>query len=70
MPDHPHLSLSNPPKSSVAYPMGIPKGKSAVRIHRELFHERRKTGLPIRAAGYCVSTVRRDEARMRQCIRE
>jgi putative transposase len=70
MPDRVHLCLSIPPKYSVAYPIGFLKGKSAVRIHRELLHERRMTGLHFWAAGYCVSTVGLNEARVRQSIRE
>ncbi|HBN77160.1 MAG TPA: IS200/IS605 family transposase, partial [Planctomycetaceae bacterium] len=35
-PDHVHLLLSIPPKYSVAMTIGYLKGKSAVRIHREL----------------------------------
>jgi putative transposase len=70
MPDHIHLCLSIPPKYSVAYVIGFLKGKSAVRIHREYLHERRMTGLHFWAAGYCVSTVGLDEARVRQYIRE
>ena len=50
--------------------IGFLKGKSAVRIHRELLRERRMTGLHFWAAGYCVSTVGLDEARVRQSIRE
>ena len=50
--------------------IGFLKGKSAVRIHRELLQERRLTGLHFWAAGYCVSTVGLDEARVRQYIRE
>jgi putative transposase len=69
MPDHIHLSLSIPPKYSVAYAIGFLKGKSAVRIHRELLRERRMTGLQSWAAGYCGSTVGPDEARVRQYIR-
>src|SRR5512135_2654806 len=45
MPDPIHLCLSIPPKYSVAYTIGFLKGKSAVRIHRELLPERRMTGL-------------------------
>ena len=41
-----------------------------MRIHRELLHERRLTGLHFWAAGCCVSTVGLDEARVRQSIRE
>ena len=69
MPDHVHLGLSIPPKSSVAHSVGFLKGTSAVRIHRELLHERRLTGLHFWAAGSCVSTVGLDEARVRQDIR-
>jgi putative transposase len=54
----------------VAYAIGLLKGKSAVRIHRELLRERRMTGLHFWATGYCVSTVGLDEARVRQYIRE
>ena len=50
--------------------MGYLKGKSAVRIHRELLQERRMTGLHFWAVGDCVSTVGLDEAQIRQYIRE
>ena len=70
MPDHIHLCLSIPPKYSVAHAVGLLKGKSAVRIHRELLHERRMTGLHFWAPGYGVSTVGLDEAKVRQYIRE
>ena len=70
LPDHIHLCLSIPPKYSVAFVLGFLKGKSAVRIHRELLHERRMSGLHFWAPGYCVSTVGLDEARVRQYIRE
>ena len=49
---------------------GFLKGKSAVRIHRELLGERRMTGLHFWARGYCVSTVGLDEQQIRQYIRE
>ena len=70
MPDHIHLCLSIPPKYSVAHTIGFLKGKSAVRIHRELLRERRMTGLHFWATGYWVSTVGRDEATVRKYIRE
>lgn len=41
-----------------------------MRIHRELLHERRMTGLHFWATGYCVSTVGLDEERIRRYIRE
>ena len=36
MPDHIHMVLSIPPRYSVAMTMGYLKGKSAIRIHREV----------------------------------
>ena len=69
-PDHVHLCWSIPPKYSVACAVGILTGKSAVRLHRALLHERRMSGLHFWAAGYCVSTVGLDEGRVRQYIRE
>jgi len=70
MPDHIHMCLSIPPKYSVAHTLGFIKGKSAVRIHRDLLRERRMTGLHFWATGYCVSTVGLDEERIRKYIRE
>ena len=68
--DHVHLCLSIPPKYSVSHTIGFIKGKSAVRIHRQLLREKRMTGLHFWAAGYCVSTVGLDEERIRKYIRE
>jgi len=70
MPDHIHMCLSIPPKYSVAHTIGFLKGKSAVRIHRELGIMTRMTGLHFWATGYSVSTVGLDEARIRQYIRD
>ena len=70
MEDHVHLCLSIPPKYSVAYTVGFLKGKSAVRIHRELLQQRRMSGLHFWATGYWVSTVGRDENAVRKYIRE
>ncbi len=69
MSDHVHMCLSIPPKLSVAHTIGFLKGKSAVRIHRELLKERRMSGLHFWAKGYCVSTVGLDEQTVRQYIR-
>jgi putative transposase len=60
------MCLSIPTKYSVAHTLGLLKGKSAVRIHRDLLCERRMTGLHFWATGYCVSTVGLDEQRIRQ----
>jgi putative transposase len=70
MPDHIHLCLSIPPRYSVSYTIGFLKGKSAIRIHRDLMKHKRMTGLHFRAKGYCVSTVGFDEAVIRKYIRE
>ena len=70
MSDHIHMCLSIPPKYSVAHTIGFLKGKSALRIHRELLKERRMTGLNFWAKGYCVSTVGLDEATVRKYIRD
>jgi len=70
MPDHVHRCMSIPPKYSVAHTVGFLKGKSAVRIHRELLQERRMTGLHFWATGYSVSTVGRDEEKIRRYIRD
>ena len=70
MPDHVHLCLRIPPKYSVSYTIGFLKGKSAVRVHRELLNERRMAGLHFWATGYWVSTVGLDEEMVRKYIRE
>ena len=41
-----------------------------MRIHRDLLHERRLTGLHFWTVGYWVSTVGRDESQVRRYIRE
>jgi len=68
--DHIHMCLSVPPKLSIAFTIGFLKGKSAVRIHREILNKRRITGLHFWARGYCVSTVGLDEQVVRKYIRE
>ena len=70
MADHIHLCLKIPPKYAVSFIIAFVKGKSAVRIHRELLHERRMNGLHFWAKGYWVSTVGRDEETVRQYLRE
>jgi len=70
MPDHIHLCLSIPPKYSVAHTIGFLKGKSAIKIHRDLMKQKRMTGLHFWTKGYCVSTVGFDEAVIRKYIKE
>jgi putative transposase len=60
-----------PPKYSVAMIIGYLKGKSAIRIHRELLKRKRGfTNLHFWIRGYCVSTVGLDEEKVRKYIRE
>ena len=69
--DHIHLLLSVPPKYSIAMTLGYLEGKSAVRIHRELFKTKGTLfGRSFWARGYCVSTVGMDEAAIRKYIQE
>jgi putative transposase len=70
MSDHIHLCLSIPPKYSVAHVVGFVKGKSAIRIHRELLDEKRMTGKHFWAKGYCVSTIGYDEEAIKRYIRD
>jgi putative transposase len=70
MADHIHMCLSIPPKFSIALVIGFLKGKSAVRIHRELLRKNKPKGLHFWARGYCVSTVGLDEATIRNYIRD
>jgi putative transposase len=71
MPDHIHMLLSIPPKYSVAMTMGYLKGKSAVRILRELTKVKGTLfGRKFWARGYCVSTVGLNEEQIREYIRE
>jgi putative transposase len=70
-PDHIHMLLSIPPKFSVAMTLGFLKGKSAVRIHRELLRTQGTLfGRSFWSRGYCVSTVGMDEAMNRKYIQE
>ena len=70
MPDHVHMLISIPPKYSVAQVIGYMKGKSAIEIARTFFdHKRNFVGQHFWARGYFVSTVGRDEATIREYIR-
>ena len=69
-PDHVHMCLKVAPKFSIAFVIGFLKGKSAVRIHRELMSARRVKGMHFWSRGYCVSTVGLDERTVRAYIRQ
>jgi len=70
MPDHVHMLLAIPPKYAVANVVGYIKGKSAIHLART-FSERKRNfvGAHFWARGYFVSTVGRDEAVIREYIR-
>ena len=70
MPDHIHMCVSIPPKHSVAFAIGFIKGKSAVRIHRQIPGKKKVTGLHFWSREYCVSTVGLNEETIRKYIRE
>ncbi len=71
MPDHVHMLLSVPPRYSIAMTVGFLKGKSAIRIHRDISKFKGTLfGRSFWARGYCVSTVGLDESAIRQYIQE
>ena len=70
MGDHVHMMISIPPKYSVSQVVGYIKGKSAIHLAR-VYAERKRSfvGQHFWARGYYVSTVGRDEAVIRNYIR-
>ena len=70
MPDHVHMMISIPPKYAVSQVVGFIKGKSAIHLAR-VYGERRRNfeGQHFWARGYFVSTVGRDEALIREYIK-
>ena len=70
MPDHVHMLLSIPPKFAVSQVVGYIKGKSAIHLAR-VYGERKRNfvGQHFWARGYFVSTVGRDEAMIREYIK-
>jgi len=70
MPDHIHLLLSIPPKTSVSAFMGYLKGKSAMMIFDRNANLKYKFGnRQFWATGYYVSTVGLNEATIKKYIR-
>ncbi|MCK5437695.1 MAG: IS200/IS605 family transposase [Desulfobulbaceae bacterium] len=69
MSDHIHILVSIPPKFSVSNTIGFIKGKSAIRIHRDILNVKKVTGLSFWARGYCVSTVGLDEEMIKNYIK-
>jgi len=70
MPDHVHMMIAIPPKLAVSQVVGYIKGKSAIHLAR-VYGERKRNfvGQHFWARGYFVSTVGRDEAAIRDSIR-
>ncbi len=54
----------------MAFAIGFIKGKSAVRIHRQILGKKKVAGLHFWSRGYCVSTVGLNEETIRKYIRE
>ena len=70
-PDHIHMLLSVQPKYSIAMTIGYLKGKSAIRIHRQVMHtEGTLFGRSFWSRGYCVSTVGMNESFIRKYIKD
>ena len=71
LPDHVHLMIATPPKYAVAQVVGFIKGKSAIHLARVYGEQKRNfVGQHFWARGYYVSTVGRDEAVIRDYIRQ
>jgi putative transposase len=70
MPDHVHMMIAIPPKYAVSRVIGYIKGRSAIHLAR-VYAERKRNfvGRHFWARGYFVSTVGRDEATIREYIR-
>ncbi len=70
MSDHVHMMIAIPPKYAVSQVVGYIKGKSAIYLAR-VYGERKRNfvGQHFWARGYFVSTVGRDEALIREYIR-
>jgi len=70
MPDPVPRLIAIPPKYAVSQVIGFIKGKSAIHLAR-VYGERKRdfVGQHFWARGYCVSTVGRDEALIREYIR-
>lgn len=68
--DHVHILISIPPKYAVSQVVGYLKGKSAIWVARHYGRKRNFSGQHFWARGYYVSTVGRDEATIREYIRQ
>ena len=71
MVDHVHMVGIIPPKMSVAEVMGILKGKTAISIFAKAkrLKQRPYWGNDFWSRGYCVTTVRMDEEKIRRYVK-
>lgn len=70
MPDHVHMLIAIPPKYAVSQVIGYIKGKSAIHLARVYGENRRNfVGQHFWARGYFVTTLGRDEAVIKEYIR-
>ncbi len=70
MVDHVHMLVSIPPKYSVSQIVGYIKGKSAIYIARNFLGKKKNfTGMKFWVRGFFVSTVGRDEAMIKEYIK-
>jgi putative transposase len=69
-PDHVHMCLIIPLKYSIAFTIGLLKGKSAVRIHRYMHRKRQISAKSFCSSRYCVSTLGLNEETIRIYIRQ
>lgn len=64
-----HLVVNIPPKYAVSNIMGYVKGKLAIRVFNRYEQLRRRYwGGHLWSRGYCVSTVRLDEGKIRKYV--
>ncbi len=70
-PDHVHMLISIPPKYAVSQVVGFIKGKSAIHLAR-VYGERKRNfvGEYFWARGFFVSTIGRNEAVIREYIKQ
>ena len=70
LPDHVHMMIAIPPKHAVSQVIGFIEGKSAIHLARVYGEKKRNfVGQRFWARGFFVSTVGRDEALIREYIR-
>ena len=70
MSDHVHMLISVPPKYRLSDIVGFVKGKSAIFVARNFMGRiKNYTGFNFWARGYFVTTVGRDEVKIREYIR-